>query len=309
MPKFKLLIAALGIWSTLTIFPIIQPVQAQQWVPVRGGIKFGISGIALLEQKLDVLTFLIVHDNKGGKEEGRLAIITLESQNPPQYLPLNWPKNEDLPIDLESLTTLPGAGEQTFLASTSAGKVYHLQVDISSQEVAILQVFDLPGMAQGSNLEGFALQEIDGKLLAVWAHRGAAQEPAVIYWGVLNLDTYQITLQGSDSLRVPWPVGQVRHISDLKVDSAGILYITAATDNGNDGPFQSAVYTAGVFTVTSNQLQFRENPAFVPLYRLDYHKVEAIELIPGAAGGVVLGTDDENLGSSILGEFSFMLGN
>ena len=82
----------------------------------------------------------------------------------------------------------------------------------------------------------------------------------------------------------------------------GFYYISAASDTGDDGPFQSAVYIAGKFNQQGNQIAFQQDSALFPLYRLDYHKVEAIELIPGGAGGIFLGTDDENMGSSIFGQ-------
>ncbi|MGK7872399.1 MAG: hypothetical protein AB4426_03515 [Xenococcaceae cyanobacterium] len=302
----KIFNLTLAIWGVLAFSAIAQPVLTQSWLPVRGGITFGISGMALVEQQKDFLSFLIVHDNKGGEDEGRFALLTVEGKNPPEYFPLNLPASVDLPIDLEAVTAVPGQGKPTFMASTSFGKVYHLDLGEANNKVSPIKVFDLPDIPRGSNFEGFALQEIDGQLLAVWAHRGADEEPAVIYWGLLDLQTYEITQQGSASLRVPWPVCNVRHISDLKIDPAGILYITAAMDNGNDGPFQSAVYVAGVFSLQGNQIRFRQNQALVPLYRLPNHKVEAIELIPGATGGVILGTDDENMGSSIWGQFDFL---
>ena len=41
-----------------------QPILSHPWRPVRGGIAFGISGMALLSQHHDSHSFLIVHDNK-----------------------------------------------------------------------------------------------------------------------------------------------------------------------------------------------------------------------------------------------------
>ncbi len=66
----------------------------------------------------------------------------------------------------------------------------------------------------------------------------------------------------------------VRHVSDLKVDPAGVLFIAAATDPGDDGPFQSAVYVAGVFDVDDTGVALRQNSQLVSLSRFDAHKVE-----------------------------------
>ncbi len=109
----------------------------------------------------------------------------------------------------------------------------------------------------------------------------------------------QIVLTGSANLKVPFPSANVRHISDIKVDSAGVVFISAASDPGDEGPFQSAVYIAGSLGYSGNKIVFKQNPQLVPLYRTNYHKIEALELVTGAEGGVIVGTDDENFGSSV----------
>jgi hypothetical protein len=293
LPRFIITVAT---WAVLCLMP--HPVLSQQWRPVRGGIQFGISGMALLSQQSGSSSFVVVHDNKD-KNQGRLAIITIKDESSPQYFPVNWPSSTALPIDLESVTAVPGASQLTFMAASSAGKVYHFRLDASNQNVSILKVFDLPKFPQGSNFEGFALQKINGQLMAVWAHRGADKEPAVLYWGRLDLNTYQIVPIGSVRVQVPSPVSAVRHISDLKVDPAGILFITSAADNGDDGPFASVVYVAGAFEMRDRKITFQQNSQLVPLSRFNYHKVEAIELVPGRDGGVIVGSDDENMGSSV----------
>lgn len=275
------------------LFLIPQIAIAQLWRPVRGGILFGISGMVLLDQQNDSRSFLVVHDNKG-KNPGRLAIATVTGKESPQYFPVDWPANVELPSDLEALTTVPTTSD--FIVLASAGRAYHIRLDAVKKTVSVLKVFDLPNVPRGSNFESFALQNIDGKLLAVWAHRGEGIDPAVIYWGVLDLATYQIVQQGSAILKVPFPTGNVRHVSDLKIDSAGVVFITSATDNGDDGPFDSAVYVAGSFSINGN-FQFRQS--LTPIFHLPYHKIEAIELVPGKTGGLALGTDDENMGASI----------
>jgi hypothetical protein len=292
-PKFLITLAA---WVTFSLVP--QPVLSQQWRPVRGGIAFGISGMVLLTQQSDSHSFLVAHDNKL-KNQGRLAIITIKGEESPQYFPLKWPSNTPLPVDLESLTAVPGTSEPTFMAATSAGKVYHFRLDTSKQSISILKVFDLPNIAKGSNFEGFAVQTIDEQLMAIWAHRGEDNDPAVLDWGRLDLNTYQITSISSVPLKVPFPVSAVRHISDLKVDSVGVLFISSATDNGDDGPFESAVYVAGAFGIREQQIIFRQNSQLVPLSRFKYHKIEAIELVPGGNGGLIVGSDDENMGGAV----------
>jgi len=293
IPRFLLAIATVALF-----FLVSQTVLSQQWRPVRGGLPFGISGMTLLEQQSDSRSFLIAHDNKA-EGQGRLAIVTIKGEESPQYLPLTWPSGTALPIDLESLTAVPGTSELTFMAATSAGNVYHFRLGDSNRNVSILKVFDLPDIPKESNFEGFTLQKINGQLIAVWAHRGQDLNPAVLYWGRLDLNTYQITPVGSARVQVPLPISAVRHISDLKVDPAGILFISSAADNGDDGPFESAVYVAGAFAVQNQQITFQQNSQLLPLYRFKYHKVEAIELVPGQTGGIIVGSDDENMGGSV----------
>lgn len=296
MRKFSKLLIALAALVVVCLLP--QSGLSQQWRPVRGGIQFGISGMALLSQQGSSNSFLIVHDNKE-KGQGRLAIATIKDTQSPQYFPVNWSSDTPLPNDLESVTTIPGASEPTFMVASSAGKVYHFRLDASRKSISILKVFDLPNIAKGSNFEAFAVQKINSQLLAVWAHRGQDEDPAVLYWGWLDLKTYSITQISSAKLKVPFPVSAVRHISDLKVDSAGALFISSASDAGDDGPFASAVYVAGVFGIHASQVAFQANFPLVRLYHYDYHKVEAIELVPGQSGGIIVGTDDENMGGSV----------
>lgn len=295
MHRFLNLLITGALLKSMLLVP--HPALAQQWRPVRGGILFGISGMALVKQQSDEMQFLIVHDNKG-KDEGRLGVITIKGEAQPEYVALTWPSNVELPMDLEAIASIPGS-INAFMALTSSGKIYHIIFD-NNKTISVVKVFALPAITARTNLEGFTLQEIDGNLLAVWAHRGAGDEAATIYWGKLNLNTYQIAQTSSVNLKVPLPTGaNVRHISDLKVDKAGILFIASASDPGDNGPFASAVYVAGSFGVRRNAIAFRPNPDLVPLYHYNYHKIEAIELVPGAAGGFVFGTDDENMGSSV----------
>jgi hypothetical protein len=292
---FKLIINIVVLGALLLL---CQQVWAQDWRPVRGGIPFGISGMALIEQQTNSLDFLIVHDNKK-PNQGRLAIISIKGKNQPEYLALNWPSKVELPEDLEALTSIPGTKNTSFIAFNSSGKAYYIQLKSDNKTISLIKEFNLPAVSKKNNYEAFSLQNIDDKLVAIWAHRGEAEQPATIYWGVLDLAKFQIVLTGSANLKVPFPHDNVRHISDIKVDQAGVVFISAASDPGDEGPFQSAVYIAGSLGYQSNKIVFKQNPQLVPLYRTNYHKIEALELIPGAEGGVIVGTDDENFGSSV----------
>jgi hypothetical protein len=277
---------------------ISAPVLAQTWIPVRGGISYGISGISLIDKQLDKLDFLIVHDNKTSNQ-ARLAIISSQGKNQPEYLPLSWPDNIKLPIDLEALTVIPETNNSEFVALSSDGKAYHLKLVFKNKTISLIQEFELPKTNKNNNFESFSLQKIDNQLIAMWGHRGNGKETARIYWGNFDLNKYQINNIQSTNFNVPYPDGNVRHISDLKIDNAGVVYISAASDNGNDGPFQSAVYVAGYLGLNGNQIKWRQNQQLFPIYRDNYHKIEGLEIIPGAEGGIIIGSDDENMGAAI----------
>ncbi|WP_353929674.1 hypothetical protein WJM97_15340 [Okeanomitos corallinicola TIOX110] len=277
---------------------ISAPVLAQTWIPVRGGISYGISGISLIDKQLDKLDFLIVHDNKTSNQ-ARLAIISSQGKNQPEYLPLSWPDNIKLPIDLEALTVIPETNNSEFVALSSDGIAYHLKLVFKNKTISLIQEFELPKTNKNNNFESFSLQKIDNQLIAMWGHRGNGKETARIYWGNFDLNKYQINNIQSTNFNVPYPDGNVRHISDLKIDNAGIVYITATNDNGNDGPFQSAVYVAGYLGVHDNKIQWRQNQQLFPIYRDNYHKIEGLEIIPGVEGGIIVGSDDENMGAAI----------
>ena len=155
----------------------------------------------------------------------------------------------------------------------------------------------LPDVPQGANFEGFCVEKLDGRLDAAWAHRGQGDEPAVLFWGSYDLPDDAITKQGSAEIRVPVPAGtNVRPVSDLRIDPGGTVWITAASDPGDDGPFESAAYAAGTLTDAGGGLyRFHANPLPARLWTFR-KKVEAIELVPGSGGHVYFGSDDEKQG-------------
>ncbi len=304
MPKFlKLIIVIIPIVTISTLLFISQQaLKSQQWFPVRDGILYGISGMVVVKQEGNSLDLLVVHDNKK-PNQGRLGMVKIKGNNSPEYFPLEWQVNSELPIDLEALALFPNQASSSknnisYMALSSSGKVYHFNFS-SGNTISLIKTFDLPGLDKSSNLEAFALQEIGGKLIATWAHRGEGEKPAIMYWGELDSATYKIKIAGSTTIKTPLKSPNLRHISDIKVDSSGLTYITSAIDNGDDGPFESAVYIAGTFKVRDNQVVFQQNLPMTPIGNYDQRKIEAIDFLPNGKGGMVLGTDDENMGSSI----------
>lgn len=273
---------------------------AQEWRPVPAGGKFNISGIALAAQEAGRDSFLVVQDSKK-PDEDRIGLVTVEGDGAPEYRPLAWPAHVQLPRDLEGVTGVPGS-PRTFLALDSNGRVYRLELNDNGSTPALTANFELPQAVDNPNYEGLCIQKVGDQLLAAWAHRGRDLDPAVLCWSALELTEKGATFGPvtSQTLTIPWPaVSEVRHVSDLKVDPAGVLYTSAASDPGNYGPFESGVYAAGVFTPQEDAFVFRRNEEPSRLQVSRYNKIEALELVPGPRGGLVLGSDDESVGGAI----------
>ena len=285
--------------TTFILLLLFSPSNAQtsQWRPVNGSRQANISGMALIEHTNLKTTFLIVHDNKK-KEQTHAAIITVEGVNAPTYTPIQW-LGDDIPVDLEAVSTIPKTDNE-FMAFTATGRVFHIRLHQTAKTIEVLKSFDVPQIPIDSDFEGFALQEFGNEYFAVWADRGLDAKPATLFWSKLNIQTYAFGNVSLEKITVPYPVGNTRHISDVKVDLSGAVFISSASDPGNDGPFASAIYYIGNFNFNYREsISLRKVPNLTRLFRFDYHKIEAIELVSGADGGMVFGTDDENLGAEI----------
>ncbi|MGH9947641.1 MAG: hypothetical protein ACRD6X_10595 [Pyrinomonadaceae bacterium] len=253
--------------------------------------------MALIEHNNRNTTFLIAHDNKK-KEQVHAAILTVEGSKDPKYSPLKW-MGADIPVDIEAATSVPDVPRQ-YALFTSAGRVYHVRLNLAAGRLELIRSFDVPSIPQKADFEGFALQRLDGILLAVWAERGLTEKPATVFWGRIDIATGKFSDLRTSAFKVPFPLSNVRHISDIKVDATGAVFVTAASDPGNDGPFSSAMYYAGVLEREAKKsFVFIRSSLLTRIYRLDDHKVEAFEFIPGSDGGIAFGTDDENLGASL----------
>jgi hypothetical protein len=298
MRRFQIVFSMIAFLGMLSLIP--PSLSNEEWMLVRSGKAYGISGMAWIDRDQDTMKFLIVHDNKTA-DLVRLAIVSIPHQGQPEYFPLNWSENAELPTDLESLVAVPvNDSPPRFMALSSTGRVYDFTLDIANQTIEIIQIFNLPDIPAGSNFEGFALAQIQGQLIAAWAHRGEGEDPAVLYWGQLDLDRGVISLTGQMEVRVPLPTGNPRHISDLKIDRAGRVWSSAATDPGDEGPFESAVYIAGQLKIEDDTIAFQLQPRLTPTARSEGHKIEAIEFLPESEGDQIFGTDDENAGGFVI---------
>lgn len=274
-----------------------QAIDAFDWFEIGKTRQANVSGMALVEQAGGRTSFIIVHDNKK-KKQARAGVVTLDAGRSPRFVALDW-TGGDFPVDLEAITRIPGAAHG-FMAVTSGGRVYQLELDAAKNALRVVKSFSLPSIPADANFEGFTLQRAGDGFLAVWAERGADARPATLFWSAFDLEKSAFTKVDSVAVRVPYPKANVRHISDVKVDDAGRVFISSAADPGNDGPFNSAVYRIGAFDLSkASAITFRPETSATQLFTVENRKIEAFELLADAAGGMVYGTDDENLGAAI----------
>src|SRR5687768_5243602 len=100
--------------------------EYSHWRVVGKDRQANISGMALIEHTSQQTSFLVVHDNKK-KKQARTAIVTVNENTTPRFTALKWLGN-DVPVDLEAITAVPGTANN-FMASTSAGKIFHIELD------------------------------------------------------------------------------------------------------------------------------------------------------------------------------------
>lgn len=255
--------------------------------------------MAKFDRHPEAREFLIVHDNKADDLD-RLAIVSIPFQGKPQYSPIKWSQTLELPKDLEALVAVPGYDlPPRFMAMTSAGRVYDFTLDTAQETIDPIQTFDIPNIPNGSNFEAFSLAQIQGKSIVAWAHRGEGADPAILYWGTIDLARGRITPIGQLEVRVPLLTGNPRHISDLKIDRSGFVWISSATDPGDAGPFDSGVYIVGRFSVSGENVFFKPKSKLSPLALYPGHKIEALEFSSDSQDEQIFGTDDETEGGFV----------
>ena len=272
----------------------------QGWQKV-GGPPQNVSGMAFVgtnsSSGAGPVEFLVVHDNKR-PDEPHVSSVFFSYATGVSYRRLAWPENVAPPVDLESICPLPET-PGSFLALTSAGRLLHLRYHgrgAGAEALEVLHESILPGLEQHPNLEGIAVQTFGGKTVAVWAERGDGDKPATLYWGAYDAVADTVTPQGRATVSVPYPSGRnTRHVTDLRLDGGGVVWGTAASDPGDEGPFESAVYALGSIHLEGDRIVFQPDRAPTRLWTAR-RKIEAIEFVPGRDGRVYFGSDDESAG-------------
>lgn len=263
------------------------------WHQVGDGITSGISGIVVDGRHEGAVRALAVRDNKK-PGENRLVALEYRAGAAPQVRTVSWSGQEA--VDLEAIDAVPGQDSE-YVALASDGTAYriHREKDTAS----VRETFRLPGISDEGNYEGFSLSVINGNTVAVWADRGQDDRPGTLSAAVWNPKTGEFGAPVSAEFRVPYPATNVRHVSDVKISADGGLTVSSASDPGDDGPYDSALYDAGRVSVDGAHrvhLDVADSPDRLGVFR--GHKIEALACVPGTHQGL-LGTDDENAGGAV----------
>ncbi|GAB3931078.1 hypothetical protein GCM10029976_034240 [Kribbella albertanoniae] len=260
------------------------------WHKIGDGMTAGVSGIAVLGDSDDVL---VVRDNKKAGEN-RAVRVRLDDGEVEKVEPIAWP--DELPVDLEAVEPVPGrSGEYVALASAGKGFVFQLR----GLRLKVLATFQVPAGQPGDNYESFALKVVRDRLYAVWADRGQDVRSSTLYSAPFDVARASFGQVKAIPFRVPYPATDVRHISDVEITDDNRVLVTSASDPGDDGPFDSAVYLAGKLGKDGSiGLATRE------LARYPGHKIEALTCLSRSCDQVLYGTDDEAAGGAVLiGQF------
>jgi hypothetical protein len=282
--------------SALLLFAASSAVYAEQsiqWHFLGEKKNNGISGLSGIDDE----HFLVVHDRKK-PQDPRLSELTWKKGEQPFLTHLDWCDSDKIPVDLEAITAVP-QHEKDYLVLESRGKVTRIQFEDATTCTVTAQ-FTLPTATPDSNMEGLSLHCFGENCLLVWAERGNDKIPAKMSWARFDvnenkLDSSQVK---SFDFKAPYPLTNLRSISELVMDSRGNVWVAASSDAGDDGPFQSAIYSLGTFSLQNNQFNWQVGKSIKPVaqFERDTVKIEGLFFTPN---GLIMGAENENLGGKV----------
>lgn len=284
-------LAIIGILG-LAIAPNAQA-ASDGWVSTGKSSSANISGVVVTGGNSSEVDALVVHDNKSSGQS-RVARVHYSASAQPTVKELSWPGTA--PSDLEALGSVVGEAGK-YIAVTSAGKAYEFTAD--DQKVTVLTTFSIPSKQSGAQIEGFDTALVNGKPVAIWAERGSSSVPARIYAASFNTSNSTFGSVSKVDFKAPYPGGSVRSASDSKLDTNGKVVVSSASDGGNSGPFDSAIYDIARVAVSADgNAMISLNSKPTELGRYSGHKIEGFAQIPGTSSAL-LGSDDESLGGAL----------
>lgn len=276
----------------------------------------GSSGMAKLsEQK-----YIVVYDFKNFEDGVRIAVI----ENYPDSFAVrpisitDWKDEDGRPSDLESICSIPNKPLEYLAAESGSwqgkfGRIFHIKIDTFNYSTSVLGVFKLPRNVindldtVGDQNEGImCIQNEDGDHVLYLGERGgsASFPSGVLTWCTINFADYRLEYSTLGKIGIPiaapgkWiDIESKRDIADLYLDESMTLWSVASEDQGDSGPFNSAIYQVGQFKKNKKgKLIFQSE---VKLERtIPGFKIEALSSPGKYAKGskFSIGTEDELYG-------------
>ena len=142
------------------------------------------------------------------------------------------------------------------------------------------------------NLEGFSLFNWGSNYKIIYGDRGSISRESVLFIATYDPSIDFISNIEKYTINVPKPKYHKRNIADLTIDNGGILWTSATSDPGDNGPFQTMLYKLGEFNPAGDFTPYKTHK---PLFSFSGHKVEAMVF---KEPFLILMTDNESLGST-----------
>jgi len=275
--------------------------------------EVGFSGM----EQIDSGSYLIVHDKKVYENGVRVGLLNLVKGKAPSYSPLtvdDWKHSDGQASDLESVCRIPGKNDEFLLAEAGYwggqyGRIFHIK--LNGRTASVRNVYKIPKIVgsadgvDGDNFEGMVCFKKENTIFVVLGERGGGltYRNGYLRIGVLNYSG--ASLSWKEFLDKPVEIiapgkwtnpKSKRSISDLYMDSSGVIWAAATEDAGDEGPFKSVIYKAAILTETDSTKPVRALNTKEADWTIDGFKVEALSgpsnLVPGSY--MSIGTEDES---------------
>lgn len=239
---------------------------------------------------------LAVRDSKLESKDAR--ILSMDKKDGKlSPLDMDWSRT-GVARDLEAITDVEGkTGAFLAVEGSSFGehKARLFEMSIQGDAGRAEKGHVLPQF--GQEIEGIVALKgsKEGHQTVLLAGRGGDGQKGRIYWGDLSEQGLSFSEEGMKGQAVEAPLvgeGQ-RDLSELSLDDKGNLWGIATVDNGNNAPFESALYRVGSLGGSSSapfSLKMGDS------YKLKHIKAEALAMQGSKA--VFVGADNESLGGS-----------
>lgn len=269
------------------------PVDTFSKGPILDELLPDLSGFANFSRS----RLLAVRDSKDTSPDARVLFVN-KKDGAVTPVNMDWSKTGTA-RDLEAVTpNANGGGGFLAVEGSSFGekRARLFELSVGQKNGTADKSHILPDF--GQEIEGMtSLKGENGNQTVLFAGRGGNGQQGRIYWGELGADGLSFSQEGLNGQAVHAPqIGEgQRDLAELTVDGQGKMWGAAATDNGDDGPFTSALYQVGQLT-PGGAAPFQVSQGG-PSVLLNDIKAEAVSA--QGNGKFFIGSDNESFGGRI----------